>query len=103
VADGRKLTICCSEWKESSKTKLPGGIIGKCNEKGWAMEELMVEWLREVWHVRLGALIKKRVMLVSDAFKGNLTEKVKIVTSNLLNMDLVIIPFIGSSCYLTNH
>jgi hypothetical protein len=31
-------------------------------------------------------------MLVLDAFKGHLTEKVKAVASNLLNTDLVIIP-----------
>jgi hypothetical protein len=31
-------------------------------------------------------------MLVLDAFRGHLTEKVKTVASNLLNTDLVIIP-----------
>jgi hypothetical protein len=55
-------------------------------------EELMVEWLKEVWHRRPGALLKKRGMLVLDAFKGHLTEKVKTVASNLLNTDLVITP-----------
>jgi hypothetical protein len=52
----------------------------------------MVEWLKEVWHRRPGALPEKRGMLVLDAFKGHLTEKVKTVASNLLNTDLVIIP-----------
>jgi hypothetical protein len=56
------------------------------------MEELMVEWLKELWHRRPDALLKKRGMLVLDAFKGHLTDKVKTVASNLLNMDLVIIP-----------
>jgi hypothetical protein len=55
------------------------------------MEELMVKRLKEVWHRRPGALLKKRGMLVLDAFKGHLTEKVKTVASNLLNTDLVII------------
>jgi hypothetical protein len=55
-------------------------------------EELMVEWLKDVWHTIPGALLKKRGMLVWDAFKGHLTEKVKSVASNLLNTDLVIIP-----------
>jgi hypothetical protein len=31
-------------------------------------------------------------MLVLDTFKGHLTGKVKTVASNLVNMDLVIIP-----------
>jgi hypothetical protein len=56
------------------------------------MEELKVKWLKEVWHRRPGALLKKRGILVLDAFKGHLTEKVKTVSSNLLNTALVIIP-----------
>jgi hypothetical protein len=52
-------------------------------------EELMVEWLEEVRHRRPGDLLKKRGILVLDAFKGHLKEKVKTVASNLLNMDLV--------------
>jgi hypothetical protein len=53
----------------------------------------MFEWLREVWHRRPEALLKKRGMMVLDAFRGHLTEKVKTVAYNLLvNMDLVIIP-----------
>jgi hypothetical protein len=43
-------------------------------------------------HRRPDALLKKRGMLVLDAFKGHLTKKVKTAASNLLNMDLVIIP-----------
>jgi hypothetical protein len=45
------------------------------------MQELMVEWLKEVWHRRPDALLKKRGMLVLDAFKGHLTENVKTVVS----------------------
>jgi hypothetical protein len=93
LADGRKLTpFVILKRKNLPKEKLPTGIIFKCNEKGWMIEELMVEWLKEVWLRRPGALLKKRGKLVLDAFKGNLTEKVKTVASNLLNMDLVIIP-----------
>jgi hypothetical protein len=50
------------------------------------MEELMVEWLREV------TLLKKREMLTLDAFKDQLTEKVKDGAPYLLNTDLVVIP-----------
>jgi hypothetical protein len=92
-ADGRKLTpFVILRRKNLPKEKLPTGIIFKCNEKGWMTEEPMVEWLKEAWHRRPGALLKKRGVLVFDAFKGHLTEKVKTVASNILNMDLVIIP-----------
>jgi hypothetical protein len=56
------------------------------------MEELIVEWLREVSHSRPGALLKKRGILVLNAFKGHLTEKVITVATSILGMDLVIIP-----------
>jgi hypothetical protein len=95
LVDGRKHTICYSEEKKSSKRtskKLPTGIIFECNEKGWMTEGLMVEWLKEYWHRIPGALLKKKGMLVLDAFEGHLTEKVKTVASYLLNTDLVIIP-----------
>jgi hypothetical protein len=93
LADGRKLTpFVILNRKNLSKEKLSAGIIFKCNEKGRMAEELMVIWLKEVWHRRPGALLKKRGMLVLDAFKCHLTEKVKTVASNLLNTDLVITP-----------
>jgi hypothetical protein len=44
VADGRKLTpFVILKRKNLPKEKLPTGIIFKCNEKGWMMEELMVK------------------------------------------------------------
>jgi hypothetical protein len=93
LADGRKLTsFVILRSKNLPKEKLPTGIIFKCNDKGWMTEELMVKWLKEAWHRRPGALLKKTGMLVLDAFKGHVTEKVKTVPSNLLNKDLVIIP-----------
>jgi hypothetical protein len=93
LADGRKPTqFVILRRKNLPKEKLPTGIIFKCNKKGWMTEELTVEWLKEVWHRRPGALLKKRGMLVLDAFRGHLTEKVKTIASDLLNTDLVIIP-----------
>jgi hypothetical protein len=75
LADGSKLTPFVILWRKNlPKEKLPTGIIFKCNKKGWMMEELMVEWLKEVWHRRPGALLKKRGMLVLDAFRGHLTD-----------------------------
>jgi hypothetical protein len=43
-ADGRKLTpFVILRRKNLPKEKLPTGIIFKCNEKGWKMEELIAE------------------------------------------------------------
>jgi hypothetical protein len=61
LADGRKLTpFVILRRKNLPKEKLPTGVTFKCNEKGWMMEELVVEWLKEVWRRRPGALLKKR-------------------------------------------
>jgi hypothetical protein len=48
--------------------KPPSVIIVKCNVKGQLIEELVVEWLREVWDGP-GALIKKSGMLILYAFR----------------------------------
>jgi hypothetical protein len=34
-------------------------------------EELMIEWLKEVWGGRPGSLLRKRVMLVLDSLKDH--------------------------------
>jgi hypothetical protein len=89
---GQKWPFCYTENNTTEGTEncyIPedsAAIIFKCNEKDWMMEELMVEWLREV------TLLKKREMLTLDAFKDQLTEKVKAGAPNLLNTDLVVIP-----------
>jgi hypothetical protein len=49
------------------------------------MKELMIEWLQEVCHRKPGALIKKRRILVLDAFKSHLREKLKTVKQDLVN------------------
>jgi hypothetical protein len=44
VADGSKLTpFVILKRKTLPKEKFPTGIVFKCNEKGWMMEELMLE------------------------------------------------------------
>jgi hypothetical protein len=64
VVDGRKLTPFVNLKGKNLLKKCHAGIICKFNEKGWMTEELMAEWLREVWHRRPCALLKKRGMLV---------------------------------------
>jgi hypothetical protein len=61
--------------------KLVSGITFKHKEEGQMTTELMVKRLTEVWDRRPGALLKKRGMLVIDAFKGHLAEKDKKLSS----------------------
>jgi hypothetical protein len=48
------------------KERIASGIIFKQNGKGWMTEELILEWLREVWDRRVGALLK---ILLLDSVK----------------------------------
>jgi hypothetical protein len=55
--------------------------------------DLTKDWLLVVWNRRPGALLRKRRMLVLDAFKGHLTPEVKAtITGGSINTDLVVIP-----------
>lgn len=67
VADGKKLTpFVVLNRKNPLKERIPSGIIFKHNGKGWMTEELILEWLREVWDRRAGAILK---MLLLDSLK----------------------------------
>jgi len=55
----------------------PKDVIVTAQEKGWMMEELMLEWLKIVWVHRPRAFLNQPLMLVHDAFKGHLTDNVK--------------------------
>jgi hypothetical protein len=88
LAVGRPLTpfILLKE-KNLPKQKLPTGIRERMDD-GRSHGQMA----ETVWHRRPGALLKKTGMLVLDAFKGHLTEKVKTIASNMLSIDQVIIP-----------
>jgi hypothetical protein len=65
MADGKELTpFVILNRKNCLKEIIPSEIIFKHNEKGWMIEELIFEWLREVWDRRTSALLKNRVMLL---------------------------------------
>lgn len=51
----------------------------------------MMEWLREVWGKRPGALLRLPSMLALDAFRGHLADGVKKVMEELKSK-LVVIP-----------
>lgn len=67
MADGKKLTpFVILNRKNLLKERILSGIIFKHNGKGWMTEELILEWLIEVWDRRAGALLK---MLLLDCLK----------------------------------
>jgi hypothetical protein len=67
MANGKKLTpFVILNRKNLLKERIPSGIIFKHNGKGWLTEELILEWLREVWDRSAGALLK---MLLLDSPK----------------------------------
>lgn len=51
----------------------------------------MLEWMDKVWNKRLGALLKKLSMLVSDSFRAHITDDVVKKVSSLKS-SLALIP-----------
>jgi hypothetical protein len=65
LTDARKLTpFVVLKRKDIPKETRSSGVIFECNEKGWMSEEFMVKCLRKDWGRSLGAVLKKRGMLV---------------------------------------
>jgi hypothetical protein len=74
VADGRKLTpFVILKRRTLPKEKLPTRIVFKCNEKGWMMERVIVEWLREVWQT--GCCSKEKRNAGFRCFQGPLNRE----------------------------
>jgi len=91
TADGSKLPpLLILKRKALPKSEVfSKDVIVRAQEKGWMMEELMLEWLKIVWGHRPRAFLNQPSMLVLDAFKGHFTDS---VTSRLrkMNTELVI-------------
>jgi hypothetical protein len=94
LADGSKLPLyVILNHKNMPKEQGPRVIIVRCQPKRWMTSDLMKNWLLVVWDRKPGALLRKRVMLVLDAFKGHLIPEVKAtITGSSINTDLVVIP-----------
>jgi hypothetical protein len=94
LADGSKLPpYVILNRKNTPKEQLPRGIIVRCQPKGSMTSDLMKDWLLVVSNRRPWALLRKRGMLVLDAFKGHLTPEVKAtITGGSINTTLVVIP-----------
>uniref|UniRef100_A0A3P8P7R4 HTH CENPB-type domain-containing protein n=1 Tax=Astatotilapia calliptera TaxID=8154 RepID=A0A3P8P7R4_ASTCA len=92
-ANGQKLPpMVIFKRKTLPKEKFPAGIIIKANEKGWMDEEMMKEWLREVYERRLGGFFHASPsLLICDSMRAHLTADVKKLVKQM-NCELAVIP-----------
>lgn len=69
----------------------PSGMIVRTNEKGWMTTDLVADWIDHVWRKRPGGSLGLRAMLVLDAFRCHLDQRIKDKLA-ACNTDLVVIP-----------
>ena len=93
TADGRKLPpfLILKRKTVPKSESFPKDVIVRAQEKGWMTEQLMLEWLKQVWSRRPGAFLNQPSMLVLDAFKGHVTDSVKDQLRKM-KTELVVIP-----------
>jgi hypothetical protein len=93
TAGGRKLPpfIILKRKTLPKSEAFPKDVIVRAQEKGWMMEERMLEWLKIVWGRMPRAFLNQPSILVLDAFKGHLTDTVK-NQFRKMKTELVVIP-----------
>ncbi|KAM7287750.1 hypothetical protein ISCGN_031441 [Ixodes scapularis] len=92
TADGRKLPpYAIFKRKTIPAEEFPSGVIVRAQEKGWMNDELVVDWLKNVWKNRPGGMLVKKSLLVLDSFRGHLTPKVRAELREA-HMHLAVIP-----------
>ena len=78
--------------KTLPKETFPAGVVIKANEKGWMDEEMMKEWLRQVYVRRPGVFFHASPsLLICDSKRAHLTADVKNMV-NQMNAVLAVIP-----------
>lgn len=92
-ANGQKLPpMVIFKRKTLPKEKFPAEIIIKANEKGWMDEEMMKDWLREVYVRRPGGFFHASPsLLICDSMRAHLTADVKKLVKQM-NCELAVIP-----------
>ncbi|XP_076740000.1 pogo transposable element with KRAB domain isoform X2 [Maylandia zebra] len=92
-ANGQKLPpMVIFKRKTLPKEKFPAGLIIKANVKGWMDEEMMKEWLREVYERRPGGFFHASPsLLICDSMRAHLTADVKKLVKQM-NCELAVIP-----------
>ena len=79
LADGNKLPpmIIFKRKTLPKSTVFPSGVLVRAHEKGWMNETGVIDWMKNVWNKRPGAVFNKRSLLVWDMFVAHRCEKVK--------------------------
>ena len=92
-ANGQKLPpMIIFKRKTLPKEKFPAGVIIKANPKGWMDEEMMSDWLREVYVKRPDRFFHKSPsLLIYDSMRAHLTDVVKAKVKKT-NSELCVIP-----------
>lgn len=73
------------------KEKIPSGISVKVNKKGWMMESVMKEWLKECYGKRPGGFFRqKKTLLVLDSMRAHITDSVKAAIKSTNSIPAVI-------------
>ena len=92
LADGTKLKpMIIFKRKTKPKEKFPPGVVVHNHPKGWMDVDGMKLWIQKVWSSRPGGLLRRRSLLVWDAFRAHLAEPVKRALQQT-NTDVAVIP-----------
>ena len=92
LADGTKLKpMVIFKRKTQPKEKFPPGVVVHHHPKGWMDADGMKLWIQKVWSSRPGGLLRKKSLLVWDAFRAHLADPVKRALRQT-NTDIVVIP-----------
>lgn len=79
LADGSKLppVIIFKRKTLPKNASFPAGVLVRAHEKGWMNESGTIDWIKNVWNKRPGALLKKPSLLVWDMFVAHRCDEVK--------------------------
>lgn len=92
AANGEKLKpLLIFKRKIMPKGNFPPDVIIRCNEKGWMCDEIMIEWLTEVFRKRNGLFFQPAGLLIMDSMKAHLVGLVK-AAAKKVSASLAIIP-----------
>ena len=61
-------------------------VIVCVNEKGWINEKMIILWFQKVWNNKDGTFINLKSLLIYDSTRAHLTNDVKILFVDILNL-----------------
>ena len=77
--------------KTQAKDKFPPGIVVHHHPKGWIDADGVKLWIKIVWSLRPGGLLRKKSLLVWELFQGILADPVK-QALHQNNTNIAVIP-----------